>query len=261
MIDTHCHLLPGIDDGPEEDSTSLAMARIAVEDGVTTVIVTPHMREGDYLNERSRILAVLDKFRAVLAKERVPLELRPGSEIHLAPKLAERIASGRLLAYNDRPAYVLLECPYRTRPMRLDETIFELKVAGITPVLAHPERIRFFQEDVTRYEEALRLGALGQMTSSSLTGTFGRSVQTFSEQLVRRRMVHVLGSDAHDTEYRPPKLAAARARWAELAGEESARLATETIPRALIDGTPWEPEPPLPPEKPRGLFQRILGRG
>ncbi|MDQ7086823.1 MAG: CpsB/CapC family capsule biosynthesis tyrosine phosphatase [Acidobacteriota bacterium] len=124
--------------------------------------------------------------------------------MHLGPRLPERIAEGRLLTYGDRRRHLLLECPYRTRPVRLEETIFELKVAGVTPVLAHPERIRYFQEDLSRYEEMVRLGSLGQMTSSSLLGVFGKPIQALSEKLVRRGLVHVLGSDAHDTEYRPP---------------------------------------------------------
>jgi protein-tyrosine phosphatase len=260
VIDTHCHMLPGVDDGPEDDEAAVAMARVAVADGVKTVIVTPHMREGDFVNERPKVLERLEKFRALLAAEKIELDLRPGSEVHLAPRLVERILSGRLLTYGDQGTYLLLECPYRTRPVRLDETIFELKVAGITPVLAHPERIRFFQEDVARYEEMLRLGALGQMTTSSLLGTFGKAVKSLSDQLVRRRMVHVLGSDAHDVEYRPPKLLEACERWADLAGAESARHATEDIPLALVQGTPYDPLPPLPPERPKGLLERLFGR-
>ncbi len=260
MIDTHCHMLPGLDDGPPDAGPALEMARLAADDGVTAVVVTPHMREGDYLNERAKVLAAVARFKAAVAEAGIALEILPGSEVHLAPRLAERIASGRLLTYGDRRGYVLLECPYRTRPMRLEETIFELKVAGITPVIAHPERTRYFQEDVARYEEALRLGALGQMTSSSLLGTFGAAVQKLAETMVRRRLVHVLGSDAHDTEYRPPTLARARARWAELAGEDAARDATRDVPRALVEGTPYEPPPPLPPEEPKGFFARLLGR-
>lgn len=260
MIDTHCHILPGLDDGPPDLEVALAMARDAVSDGVHTITATPHMREGDFLNDRTKVLEAVARFREALEAHRIDLQVVPGSEIHLAPRLAERIDAGRLLTYGDRRAYILLECPYRTRPMRLEETIFELKVAGITPVIAHPERTKYFQEDLTRYEQVLRQGALGQMTSSSLLGTFGKDVQSFSEQLVKRRMVHVLGSDAHDPDYRPLKLAAARARWADLAGEVAARAATDEAPRALLAGAPFEPEPPHPPQEPKGFFARLLGR-
>ncbi|MCE5248405.1 capsular biosynthesis protein, partial [bacterium] len=135
-----------------------------------------------------------------------------------------------------------------------------LRVAGITPVLAHPERIRWFQEDLARLESAIRLGALGQMTGSSLVGDFGRTIAALAETMVRRGLVHALGSDAHDTEHRPPRLAAARARWAELAGEDSARIAVEDAPRAFLGGTPFEAAAPSPAPAPRGFLDRLLGR-
>jgi protein-tyrosine phosphatase len=259
MIDTHCHILPGLDDGAPDEAAALAMARVAADDGVRTVIATPHMREGDYLNERDRVLESVEILRTALARTGLPLEVAPGSEVHLAPRLVERIEAARLLTYGDARGYLLLECPYRTRPVRLEETIFELRVAGVTPVIAHPERARFFQEDPSRYEEALRLGALGQMTSSSLLGTFGRRVQRLSEEWVERDMVHVLGSDAHDTEYRPPRLARARERWAELADEEAAERATEHWPAALLGAARIDPDPPRPPRRSRGLLGRLFG--
>lgn len=261
MIDTHCHILPGIDDGAPDRETAVRMARIAVEDGVTTIVATPHMREGDYWNERPRVLEAVAAFRRVLEEEGIPLVVAPGSEVHLAPRLPERVAEGKLLTYGDAGAWLLLECPYRTRPVRLEETIFELKLAGITPVIAHPERTRWFLEDTARWERMVELGALGQMTSSSLLGVFGRGIRSVSEEWVRRGLVHVLGSDAHDPDYRPPRLREARERWADLAGEEAARRATVEWPAAFLAGEAVDPPPPRPPEPPRrGFLSRLLGR-
>ncbi|HHN74115.1 MAG TPA: hypothetical protein ENK10_02680 [Acidobacteria bacterium] len=260
MIDTHCHILPGLDDGAADEEAALAMARCAVDGGVETIIATPHMREGDYLNERPRVLEAVASFRKVLEREGIELKIEAGSEVHLGPRLPERVAEGRLLTYGDRRRHLLLECPYRTRPVRLEETIFELKVAGITPVLAHPERIRYFQEDPSRYEEMVRLGSLGQMTSSSLLGVFGKPIRELSEKLVRRGLVHVLGSDAHDTEYRPPRLRSAARRWAELAGEASARRAVDDYPRALLAGEAIDPPEPTPEPEKKGLLARFFRR-
>lgn len=258
MIDTHCHILPGLDDGAPDEETALAMVELALADGVETIIATPHMREGDYLNERKGVLEALESFRELLVRKKLPLRLEAGSEVHLAPHLSSRIANERLLTYGDHRAHLLLECPYRTRPVRLRETIFELMVAGITPVIAHPERIRHFQDDIDRYEEVVLQGALGQLTSSSLCGVFGKRIQALSESMIRRRLVHVLGSDAHDTTYRPPVLSEARKRWADIAGEESAELATSTWPRALIHGESFDAGPPVDDPKPRGFFSRLF---
>ena len=260
MIDTHCHLLPGLDDGAPDMAAAEAMARVAAEDGVSQIVATPHSREWDYNNERSRILTAVEALRVHLKRAGIPLRLHVGAEVHLTDRLVAKIRSGQLATFGDAGKYLLLECPYRTPPVRLEETIFELRVAGITPVLAHPERIRWFQEDLARLESAIRLGALGQMTSSSLVGDFGRTIAALAETMVRRGLVHARGSDAHDTEHRPPRLAAARARWAELAGDDAARIAVEDAPRAFLGGTPFEAAAPSPAPAPRGFLDRLLGR-
>lgn len=261
MIDTHSHILPGIDDGAGDIDASVEMARIALRDGTEAICATPHMREGDYLNERAKVLDAVSTLTEEFHARGITLKVHAGSEVHLGPRLAERVKEGKLLTYGDTGAYLLLECPYRTRPIGLEEQIFQLKLAGITPVIAHPERIRWFQEDVSRYVEIIEMGALGQLTSSSLTGLFGNRIRKLSETMIRRRLVHVLGSDAHDTEYRPPRLEEARTRWAELADDESAEFATRVAPRALLEGAPLDVEPPLDEEPSRGgLFSRLFGR-
>ena len=261
MIDSHCHLLPAIDDGPPDETIALEMARVAIEDGVETVIVTPHSREGDFPHDRLKILAAVAEFREVLQQAGCPLKIEAGAEIHHTIDMVARIRNGELLTYADGRAYVLLECPYRSRPMNLDQTIFELKVAGITTVIAHPERTNYFIERPERYEEMIRMGALGSMTAASLVGTFGRKIRALSEDWVRRRLVHILASDAHDPSYRPPKLTEARRAWAALDDELHATRATIDYPQALLTGGPIDPDPPLTPEEPRGFFSRFFSRG
>jgi protein-tyrosine phosphatase len=263
MIDLHCHVLPGIDDGSATLEDSLAFCRIAVEDGVGTLVCTPHMREGFYVNRAEAIRASLEGLRREVEAAGIPLELLPGCEVHIAPGLPEAIAAGEVMTYNDGGRYLLLELPYRQYPVKVEDLVFSLKLAGVTPVLAHPERIRFFQDDLGRVETLVRMGCLGQLTSSSLTGTFGARVRDLSEEMIHRGLVHLLGSDAHDTSYRPPRLAAARDRWAALAGPEAAERATESWPRAILRGEPLEPPEPRPrragPGR-GGLLSRLLRR-
>lgn len=261
MIDTHCHIIPGIDDGAQTDAVAVEMARIAIDDGVTTIIATPHAREGDYPNDGPKIRRSLERLRNTLEAAGVPLKIELGAEVHLTVGLIERLRSGDLPTYGGAGRYVLLECPFRTRPRGLETVIFDLRVAGITPVIAHPERTRYFIEDPSSYEELIRQGALGQMTSSSLVGLFGSSIRKLSEDWVARGLVHVLGSDAHDPEYRVPRLAEARRIWAGLTGDESARCAVRDYPQALLDGRSIDPEPPSAPRrKKKSLLERLLRR-
>ena len=267
MIDMHIHVLPGVDDGVKTLEDALACCRLAAQDGTTDIIVTPHMKEGFYLNERARVVAAAAELQEQLDREKIPVTVRPGSEVYFAPDLPQGIRSGRLATLADGGHYLLLELPYTQHPVGVDETVFNLKVAGITPILAHPERIRWFQEDLDRLERALRHGALSQLTTTSLTGGFGSKVEEISLEMVRRRMVHFLASDSHDANYRPPRLSPAMQKLTAIAGEEVARRAVRDHPLAVIRGEPIEVPEPLPagggPGRPGGLsrlFRRWSSR-
>lgn len=254
MIDLHTHILPGLDDGVRTEDEAVEFARVALAGGVTTVVATPHCREGFYVNERREVLEAVERLRARLRSDGVPIELLPGAEVHLCPDLVERIRDGRAPTLADNGRTLLLELSTSQYPVELERLVFELKLAGIVVVFAHPERIRFFQDDVRRYEEVVRLGAYGQITTGSLLGEFGRDVAEFSADLVRRRLVHVLASDSHDVEARPPELRGAVEAVASLAGEAYARLMTLDIPRALLDGREPDLPPPDPAPAPRRSF-------
>jgi protein-tyrosine phosphatase len=146
--------------------------------------------------------------------------------------------------------------------MDLQNLVFSLRLAGLVVLFAHPERIRYFQEDVKRWEEMVRLGAYGQITTGSVLGTFGEDAQEFSELLLRRGLVHVLASDAHNLRGRPPILSRAVEAVAAIVGEEEARKMVSERPRALLDG--HDPEPPPVMERQaskRSLLSRLFGRG
>jgi protein-tyrosine phosphatase len=137
--------------------------------------------------------------------------------------------------------------------------IFQMRLAGLQVLVAHPERIRYFQEDVRRYEAVLRLGAFGQITTGSVLGTFGEDIEEFSEELIRKRLVHVLASDAHNTRGRPPRMSEAVRVIGRWIGDDAAvRMATD-IPRAFVEGR--DPElPPMPEPAPKkaSIFSRWL---
>jgi protein-tyrosine phosphatase len=262
MIDLHTHILPGIDDGVTTEDDAVEFARVAAADGVATVVATPHCREGFYVNERDTVLAAVARLRKRLADEGVPLEILPGAEVHIGPDLVARVRDGRAPTLADNGRTLLLELSTTQHPVELERLIFDLKVAGILPLLAHPERIRYFQDDIRRYESAVRLGAYGQITTGSVLGVFGGDVLEFSEELLRKRLVHAVASDAHNVRGRPPVLSKALRKIATLVGDEHAARMASDIPRAFVEGR--EPDlPPAPEEAPRGrsLLARWFRRG
>lgn len=262
MIDIHCHVLPGIDDGVKTMEECVEFCRMAREGGTRTIIATPHMKEGAYSNEREKVLERVAELNERLERESVELRILPGSEVYFDAGLVEGIREGRLATLADGRSYLLLELSFTQSPVKLEETLFELKVAGITTVLAHPERIRYFQEDLERLDRAVRMGALSQVTSSSLTGRFGGKVKGISEEMVRRGLVHLVASDAHDLKYRPPRIGSAAKRLAELAGEQAASNAVEGFPQRIVEGLSIEPPEPARDGggSSRSALSRLWGR-
>ena len=165
MIDLHAHILPGFDDGVGTEDESVEFARTAVADGIRTLVATPHCKDGFFENGRAGILAGVERLRARLSAESVPLEIVPGAEVHLAPDLPARVRDGRAPTLADNGRTLLLELSLSQYPVDLENLVFRLRLAGVLTVFAHPERIRYFQEDVRRYEAVVRLGAFGQITA------------------------------------------------------------------------------------------------
>jgi len=242
MIDIHTHILPGIDDGVRTEDEAVEFARVAESDGVRTIVATPHCKEGFFFNDRATVLPLVERLRRRLDAEGVGVSLVPGAEVHLCTDLVERVRDGRAPTLGDNGRTLLLELSLSQYPPDLEDLVFQLKLAGLIVVFAHPERIRYFQDDVRRYEEVVRLGAFGQLTTGSLLGTFGNTAQEFSDELVRRGLVHVIASDAHNVRGRPPVLREAVEALVPMVGEEYARAMADDAPRALLAGE----EPELP---------------
>ena len=146
------------------------------------------------------------------------------------------------MTVGDRGRYLLLELPYQQIPMHVDDTIFQLRLLGITPLMAHPERVAYYLEDIERVAASVRLGALTQVTAASLTGRFGDKARDFARALLERNLIHVLASDSHDVRYRPPILSEAVRVAASLVGEAAARRLVEGTPQAILDGRDVELE-------------------
>ncbi|MFQ5843652.1 MAG: tyrosine-protein phosphatase [Planctomycetota bacterium] len=257
MIDLHNHLLPGIDDGARKLDESLEFLRIAWRDGVRTVVATPHMKPGVYDNQREAILQRLGMVReAQRGDEAERVTLLPGAEVYFTADLVERARDGRLMTLADRGRYLLLELPYQQIPLGVEDTIFQLRLLGITPVMAHPERVAYYLEDIGRVATSVHLGALTQITGASVTGRFGEKARAFALEMLSRNLAHVLASDGHDAAYRPPLLSEAMAAAARVVGETRALHMVRERPLAILEGREVEAPEPVEPG-PRGLLRRF----
>ena len=239
MIDIHCHILPEIDDGAKSLKESLIMARQAVEDGIKTLVATPHTLNGTYENPTSLVRSKVAELQVSLRKEGIPMTLCPGADVHFCAGLVEHIRAGHAATINDGWKYILLEIPHQTIPARMKDEIFALKLNGITPVISHPERHPMIQYDMDILTELIELGALCQITAMSITGEFGEMAKDCAERLLKKRLVHVIASDAHSPEDRPPLLTGAVEAAAGILGnyDEACRMVTDT-PAAILAGKP-----------------------
>jgi len=262
MIDLHTHILPGVDDGVKSDEEAVAFARMAQGDGTKIMVATPHCKEGFYENSRSEVLAHVKRLRELLAAEKIDLELLPGGEVHICPDLVNRVRDGRAPTLADNGKTMLLELSLSQYPVELENLVFQLKLAGIEPLFAHPERIQYFEDDMSRYEILVSQGVTGQITTGSILGRFGTTAQEFSVELLRKGLVHVLASDAHNVRGRPPLLSEALEAMVPLVGEQRAAAMVDSIPRALLAGK----SPEIPPvegnvSRKRAFFSRLFRRG
>jgi len=181
----------------------MKMAKAAVADGIRTIAATPHHNDGDYVNEKIAILAAVEQLNAALKDISIPLTVVPGQEVRLYDSLVEDLYSGSNLLTINHSKYLLLEFPSGEVPSNAQETLHELGILGIIPIIAHPERNRAIAARPDLMLELVEAGALGQVTSQSLVGRFGPKVQKTAEELCRRNLVHLVASDAHNNTTRP----------------------------------------------------------
>jgi len=233
MFDLHCHILPGIDDGAADLTTALAMARIAVEDGIQTIACTPHIYPGLYENTAPGIRVAIAKLQAELDKRSIPLRLVEGADVHLEPGLAGSIKAGRVPTLAGS-RYLLLEPPHHVAPPRFQESVFELIAAGYVPVITHPERLTWIEDHYAVFAQLVEMGAWMQLTAGSLTGRFGRRPKYWSEQMLDEGLVHILATDSHHFEIRPPLLAEGRDAAATRVGAREAEHMVSFRPAGIV---------------------------
>lgn len=235
VIDLHCHILPGLDDGPTTDEEALEMCRIAWQDGIRQVVAMPHTLNGVYYNDGETILEAVEALNRMLRARALGLEILPGSDVRVDPDLRALLRDGRVMSINNTGKAVMLELPDYFPPGPMARFFDALLEEGIIPVVSHPERCAQFR-DRGLLREMVELGALTQVTAMSLTGEFSREIQGVTRSFLEEGLVHVIASDAHSGHHRPPILSRAVTAASEVLGEEAARALVVDNPRAIIRG-------------------------
>ncbi|MFS0788390.1 CpsB/CapC family capsule biosynthesis tyrosine phosphatase [Shouchella sp. 1P09AA] len=199
MIDIHSHILPGLDDGAKTIEESIAIAEEAVSVGITKMVATPHHQHPSFpLLDGSHLHDAVAELNQELAKQMIPLTVLPGQEIRLYGDIQSDLASGASLSLGNSK-YVLVEFPSNDIPVYANRLFYDLGSQGYIPVIAHPERNKVIMDSPNKLYELIKNGALAQLTSSSLTGYFGKDIQKLSEELMEASLVHVIASDVHNT--------------------------------------------------------------
>ena len=204
MIDIHCHLLPNIDDGPKSWEESIEMVKIARGDGITGAVTTPHWIQGtNWQPTPETVRGVVAEFNVRIKEAGLDFVVYPGMEIGIIPDLPRVLSHGDVLTLADSD-FILIEIPFYSLPLGLEEVIFGLETMGKTPVLAHPERNREFQSSPKRIRELAGMGALVQVTASSLSGGFGDAARSCAIEFAKLGALHFVSSDAHSKKHRTP---------------------------------------------------------
>jgi protein-tyrosine phosphatase len=246
------------------------MCRIGYQDGIKTVVATPHILPGIYKNDRSTILSKLQELNETIKKFGVQssefvtqtidpitqrpnnsinaLRILPGADVHFSSDIFQRYERGEVMTVNDQGRYLMVEFAFQGIPYQAEEVLFQLITKGIIPIISHPERNMEIGQKPKRYYEMIRMGCLGQVTAMSLIGDFGSGIKRIAEKLLSKRLIHIIASDTHSTHRRPPILSAGVRAAEKIVGKEEAQKMVTEYPAAVIEGRRPDVPETLPPD-------------
>ena len=212
------------------------MCRLALQDGASALVASPHMFDGVYHVTRQDVLDGVARLRRRLEEESVPLTVEPGADVHIDRDLLRLLHDGQVVTIADGGRYIMLELPGDVWPQGLPEFLYSLQLEGLTPIISHPERNLAVQDDPLLLTPLVQAGNLVQITAASLTGDFGKRPHKCALRLLRDRLAHVVASDAHSAQNRPPGLSDARSVVQETLSPDEASMMFEERPRRILAG-------------------------
>jgi protein-tyrosine phosphatase len=248
LIDIHCHLLAGLDDGPATEEEALAMCRLAYAEGTRMVAATAHQNEDYPEVTPQRIRSAWERLVQLLRENDIPLTVFPNAEVMVHSEVVSAWSEGRLLSMADRGRYLLIEMPHGCF-VDLESLVRTLVAQGVRPVLAHAERQEELLHDAGQIERLIEVGCVVQVNAASVARPRNREDTKALKSWFKRGIVHCLGSDGHSLRRRPPVMAEAYRQIGEWAGQAAADRVCSTFGMAILQGLPLR----LPEPEPRGV--------
>ena len=259
MLDLHCHILPGIDDGAKDLDTSLRMLNIAKNNGTQGIVATPHVIEGKWLPSWEKIVSECELLNIAAHKNGLNIPIYPAAEVAVHWDILNLAAGPGPYCINGG-RYMLVELPAIDLPAFTEDFFFALQARGITPILAHPERHPVISRQIKLLAEWIGRGVMVQVNGGSVTGSMGERAMQAAEQLLISNMVHCVGSDAHSARHRNPSLTSTAEKLKEMVGRETThRLLVETPNKIIKNLDVCLPEPIIIKQrKNTGFLSRFL---
>ncbi|MHD0397958.1 tyrosine-protein phosphatase [Staphylococcus simulans] len=202
MIDIHNHIIPSVDDGPSNEEEMIKLVKQAADQNITGIVASPHHLHYRYDNEFQDIVKKVQTINEHEEIKKLGITVYPGQEVRISDQLLTHLDNGKVKGINNSK-YLLLELPSNQVPNYTQSIIYEIQTRGFIPVIVHPERNKQISQDINILYGLVGIGALSQLTASSLTGTFGKNIQKVSLQMIEHNLVHFIASDAHHSELRP----------------------------------------------------------
>jgi protein-tyrosine phosphatase len=206
MVDVHCHILPGVDDGPKSMDEAVAMLRVAQGDGISTVVATPHFGGRFGEPDPDVLRTLVDRVNARAREEGLAIAVLPGCEAHLDLDLPTRLEAGKVLTFGGDRQYVLVEVVAEPLPLYALDVCFQLRVMGVQPILAHGERVAMTEAGRGFVRRFVEQGGLVQVNADAIGGQVGWRVRRLCQRMIKEELVHVIASDGHSPTWRPPVL-------------------------------------------------------
>lgn len=237
MYDLHCHIIPGIDDGARNMDEALALLQIAEQEGISHMVITPHIHPGTFDNTSSIIQQGLFELRAASKQAGLHIQLAAAAEVRLSTEILHWAEQGMLPFIGKYQGFnvLLLEFPHSHIPAGADKLVKWLLSKNILPMIAHPERNRDVQSDPAKLAPFIRLNCLFQLTASSVLGDMGERSTALAEQLLKQKIFHVMATDSHNLLRRPPKLKQAAQYVSELVSPDYAELLVQQMPKQISE--------------------------